>query len=389
MPFLTAKKIHDGHKWLPEGSVIEVSAGGVILSVKGQPHPDAIFYEGVLAPGFINVHCHIELSHMAGVVPEHTGLIPFLKTIPLHRNDFTEVQKKEARYLAYREMVNNGVVAVGDIANTTDTLDVRMLGELHFCTFVETIGFAVAHAHRSFDYALKTYEAFASQQTDDKLLAQNIAPHAPYSVSSALFKLVNEHMPGALLSIHNQESREEDKFFMDKEGGVLDLLHTLGIDYGAFAPTGRSSLRSYLQWIAPGHPFIFVHNTYTTMADVRYAHKHLEETHWCLCPNANMYIENTLPDIDMLIREGVNICIGTDSLASNHGLSILSELCTIKQRYPHLGWETLIAWGTANGARALQMQDIAGTIEAGKKPGILQITGLENPADTPVVKRII
>ena len=387
MGFLTAKRIHNGRHWLPEGAVIEVSDDGTILAVSQSPQPAATHYDGILAPGFVNVHCHLELSHMKGVVPEHTGLIPFLKTIPRHRNDHTDEQKKTARYNGYHELLQNGVVAVGDIANTTDPLDVRALDQIHFYTFVESIGFNDANAQRSFDYATKVYEAFAAQHGKMQL-KQAIIPHAPYSVSSSLFRLIAAHKSDVVISIHNQESEEENKYFLQKEGHVIDLLHTLGIDDSLFAPPGKSSLQSYLAWLSPTHPFIFVHNTYTKREDVKYAHQLLKEVYWCLCPNANLYIDNTLPDIDMLISEGACICVGTDSLASNHQLSVLSELQAIKKHYPHISWETLLVWGTSNGAQALQMQDIIGTFEPGKKPSIVHITGLEDASKVPIVKRI-
>src|SRR5580658_1874420 len=108
MRFLTANKIHNGRGWLPEGSVIEVADDGTVISISNKPNKEAVFYEGILTPGFVNVHCHLELSHMKGLVPEHTGLIPFLKNIPRHRNDFTEEQKKAARHKAYNELLQNG-----------------------------------------------------------------------------------------------------------------------------------------------------------------------------------------------------------------------------------------------------------------------------------------
>ncbi len=384
MRFITAQKIHNGHRWLPEGTTIEVADDGTVIAIHDKPNEETVVYDGVLAPGFVNAHCHLELSHMKGLVPEHTGLIPFLKTIPRHRNDFTDEQKKAARQSAHNELVQNGVVAVGDIANTTDTLDVRALDKLNFYTFVETIGFTEANAQRAFGFAVSTYETFAAQQGER--LKQAIIPHAPYSVSSPLFRLIDAHAGDVVISIHNQESEEENKFYTKKEGGVRDLLQTLGVDDSFFTPTGLSSLQSYLQWLSPTHPFIFVHNTYTRRQDVQFAHSRLKDVYWCLCPNANLYIENTLPDIEMFISENSNICIGTDSLASNHQLSILSELAVIKGRYPALNWETLLTWGTSNGARALQMEHI-GTIEVGKKPGVVQIVGMES--DAPKMKRII
>ena len=357
---------------------------GTIIAIHDAPTKDTVTHDGILAPGFVNAHCHLELSHMKGVVPERTGLIPFLKTIPRHRNDFSPEQKKTARHNAYNELLQNGVVAVGDIANTTDTLDIRALGKLDYYTFVETIGFTEANAQKAFGFAVNTYETFAAQQGAG--LKQAIIPHAPYSVSSPLFRLIDAHASDVVISIHNQESEEENKCYTKKEGGVRDLLQTLGVDDSFFTPTGLSSLQSYLQWLSPTHPFIFVHNTYTRAQDVQFAHSRLKDVYWCFCPNANLYIENTLPDIDMFISENANICIGTDSLASNHQLSVLSELQTIKQRYPTLAWETLLTWGSRNGALALQMPDV-GTIEVGKRPGIVEIMGLDG--DSPEVRRVL
>lgn len=386
---LTAEKIHNGKGWLPPGSVVEVADDGTVTGITNGPVPGAVYYEGVLTPGFVNAHCHLELSHMKGVVREHTGLIPFLMHIPKHRNDFTDEQKKAARHAAYHELIVNGVVAIGDISNTADTIDLRALGTMHFHSFVEALGFNDAHAPGNFSYAQNLYNAFAGQAGNSTVLRQSVAPHAPYSVSSSLFRLIDAHTPGGLISIHNQESEDEDRYYKAKQGRVPDLLKMFSIDDSSFAPSGKSSLQTYLEWMSPQHPFLFVHNTCSTREDIQYAHSYLKKAYWCLCPNANLYIENKLPDIDMLISEGANICIGTDSLSSNHQLCIVSELYSIKKHYPHLDWDMLFAWATANGAAALQMQDIAGAIEVGKKPGIVQVTGLENIASKPGVKRIV
>ncbi len=386
--FITAAKIHDGQNWLPDGTVIELADDGTIIALhkeKADEHP--IHYDGVLAPGFINVHCHLELSHMKGVIPEHTGLIPFLQNVMMHRNGFSEKQKKTAREAAFEAMLDNGIIAVGDITNTTDTADLRASDRMHFHSFVETIGFNEA-PQKQFDYAVQVHDSFA-QQTAEHKLWQSIVPHAPYSVSHMLFKLIDEHRKDELISIHNQEARAEDEYYTSKTGGVQTLLHSLGINDDFFQPTGKSSLQTYLEWMSPSHPIIFVHNTYTPKADIALAQKKMPKVYWCLCPNANLYIENALPDVDMMMKEGAAICIGTDSLSSNHQLCILSELVSIKEHYPDVSWETLLGWATYNGACALQMEGIVGNIVPGKSPGIVQIEGLYNSSTKPTVKRII
>lgn len=386
--FITAAKIHDGRKWLPEGTVIELAGDGTIIAIhagKTDEHP--VHYDGVLAPGFVNVHCHLELSHMKGVIPEHTGLIPFLQNVMMHRNGFSDEQKTTARHTAFNAMLENGIVAVGDITNTTDTMDLRAEDKMHFHSFVETIGFNET-PQKQFEYAVHVHDAFA-QQTAEHRLWQSIVPHAPYSVSKALFGMIDMHRKDELISIHNQEARAEDEYYIAKTGGVQALLHSLRINDDFFKPSGKSSLQTYLEWMSPSHPFIFVHNTYTPRTDVALAQKKLEQVYWCLCPNANLYIENTLPDIEMLMEENAAICIGTDSLSSNHQLCVLSELASIRQHHPGIDWETLLAWGTYNGACALQMQGIVGSIEPGKNPGIVQLQGLYQDGAKPAVTRIV
>lgn len=383
---VTASKIHDGRNWLPEGTVIEVTVDGTIIAIhEASAKEGATYYEGILVPGFVNVHCHLELSHMKGVIPEHTGLVPFLQQVMQHRFGYTDEQKKEARDAAFAEMLEQGVVAVGDIANTTDTTDLRSTGKMHFHSFIEAIGFTEIPT-KQFEAAVKTYEAFAAQPEADKELRQSIVPHAPYSVSYALFRLIDAHNNSSIISIHNQESKDEDEFYISKQGGIHTLLQSLGIDDTFFHPSGLPSVQTYMRWLSPQHRFIFVHNTYTSEEDMKLVQRRLENVYWCLCPNANMYIENRLPDINMMVRDANNICIGTDSLSSNRQLSVLAELKTIKEHYPHLNWEMLLRWGTYNGAKALGMQHIIGKFEEGMQPGIIQITGLD---DTPVVKRVV
>jgi aminodeoxyfutalosine deaminase len=389
MQFITADRIHDGNGWLPEGTTIQLSDDGHVVAILNTSVETATRYRGVLAPGFVNVHCHLELSHMKGLVPEKTGLIPFLKQIPQYRNNFTEAQKTEARHAALDELYRNGIVAVGDIANTSDTIDLRSQDKIHFHTFVEALGFVAANAERSFHYSRAVFDAFAAQCKVGMQLRQSIVPHAPYSVSAPLFSLIDAHQPLAPLSIHNQESEEENKFYISGTGLIPDLLGSLGIDAGGFVPTGKRSLASYTQWLSPNRPYIFVHNTASVSEDIYAAAGLGDQVYWCFCPNANLYIEDRLPDIANFISKDARICIGTDSLASNHQLSILAELTTIKKHYPDIAWETLLNWGTHNGAKALGMDQMLGTIEPGKQPGILLLSGLLDSHEVPKVHRLI
>ncbi|MBC7554686.1 MAG: amidohydrolase family protein [Taibaiella sp.] len=386
--FLSANLIHDGIAFLPQGSAISINDEGDVLELLEYSPEGTIIHDGILAPGFVNAHCHIELSHMKGSIAEHTGLIAFLKNVSLCRNNYSEIQKETARTNAYNELINNGIVAVGDISNSTETLGVRALDKLHFHTFIEALGFSEHGAATSFNYALKTYNAFCDQPQSHKLLKQSITPHAPYSVSSHLFRTIDAFDTQSLLSIHNQETEEEGRYYKLKEGGIRDLFSALGIDDTYFRPTGQSSIRSFMHWLQAKRKYIFVHNTFTEREDIQHIKDLGVDAFWCLCPNANLYIENRLPDVNMFLQENISICVGTDSLASNKKLCILSELSTLKNHFPSLSWETLLRFGTYNGALALQMQDVAGRIEVGKRPGINLITGLEATGNPKVTKII-
>lgn len=389
MLYITAEKIHNGNQWLPAGSTLEVHEDGTIIAVHDHPVEHAVYYSGILTPGFVNAHCHLELSHMKGAIREHTGLVPFLQQVIRERNHYTEEQIKEARFQALVEMLDNGIVAVGDIANTNYAMDLRAMDKMHFCTFIEVLGFSEIVAGRSFGHALQVFHEYDAQKQGNFRLKQFITPHAPYSVSESLFRLIDGHKKDSIFCIHNQECLDEDLFYKDKTGRFREFLSSLGIDDSSFTPTGKSSIQSYLPWVSNDHPFIFVHNTVTQLADFQYVITHIRNAHWCLCPGANLYIENQLPDINMLYKEDAEICIGTDSLSSNHRLSIFNELLIIKAYFPHIPWEALIKWGTRNGAFALGLSDVIGTFEPGKKPGINNIKGILEQDQPPAVTRIL
>jgi len=380
MPFIKASRIHNGHKFLKEGTILEVTDDGQIVTIHESPfspgHPIQE-YEGIICPGFVNAHCHLELSHLRGHIEEGTGLVAFLKKVMQQRSSFSEEDKRTAIEGALADMKAAGIVAVGDIANTPDTLNYRPSAGMHFHTFIESIGFTEDKAAERFAWPLKVYEQFATQSSGEYTLDQSIVPHAPYSVSPALFALIDRHRNHSLISIHNEETPAENEYYLNKTGNMKELYDALGIDDTFFQPSGKTSLQTYLPYFSKDHALILVHNTFMSEADADSLKDEEREIHICLCPNANWYIERCMPPIPMFMEKGMNICLGTDSLSSNHQLSVMAEIKTIKKHFPEIGMETLLQWGTFNGAKALKMEHNIGSLEAGKKPGIILIDGNE------------
>ena len=194
--------------------------------------------------------------------------------------------------------------------------------------------------------------------------------------------MINAFPNNNLLTIHNQETAAENEFFENGTGDFLRLYQQMGIDISFFKPTGKTSLQTWLPYFTKAQSIILVHNVCTSEEDLEFIKLQTPnsklQTFLCLCPNANLYISNMLPDVNMLMQHTDNIVLGTDSLASNDQLSILAEMKTLQQNCKDLDLETLLKWSTINGARALQLDKRLGSFEKGKQPGIILLEEVDN-----------
>lgn len=374
---------------LPEGNVLITDETGVITEIIAlKDAGDNIeFFNGILSPGFINAHCHLELSHLKGLIPEKTGLVEFVFKVITERH-FAEDQILAAIETAENEMLQNGIVAVGDICNNALTIPQKKKQRLQYHNFIEVSGFVPALAQARFDRSVTILEEYQSAtKANDQYSIFNtqrstLSPHAPYSVSPQLFELINNASTNNIITIHNQETIAEEEFIKNKTGDFLKLYEKLGINIDFFEATSKSSLQSWLPYLNNDQSIILVHNVTTTAEDIAFTkigNRKSEIKNWfCLCPNANLYITDSLPDVNMLIQQQCNIVLGTDSLASNHQLGMLEEIKTLHNNFSQLKLETMLQWATINGAKALQMDHQLGSFEKGKQPGVVLIESVEN-----------
>ena len=339
---------------------------GIVLDAEAGEGVQII--EGIVSPGFINAHCHLELSHMKGMIPAKTGLQEFVKQIVSLRNVDAE-QIQDAIIHAEDEMFANGIVAVGDICNTLDTLDQKGKKRIAYYSFIELYDLDPTRAH---DKIVKGLEM--QQQFYENCVRASLVPHAPYSVSFNLWKLLSDHFQTHTITMHNQETADENEFFEKKTGAFLDMYVRVNVKLDFFEPTGVSSLQSMIPYLKNAHRTILVHNSFTSEADIKKVKQQMPNTFWCLCPNANQYIENAMPPIHLLREQQVPIVLGTDSYASNWSLNILDEIKTIQKFHPEIPLAEMLGWATLNGARALQMDKYLGSFDKGKKPGVISIT---------------
>jgi aminodeoxyfutalosine deaminase len=298
------------------------------------------FYNGIIIPGLVNCHSHLELSHMRDLITGGGGLQAFILAVSDRRKAEQDVIVAAAER-ADREMYDGGVVACGDISNTTVSFDVKRKSSIRYITFTELFGSDPLLAGSRMSEALRVAAAAAEAG-----LPGNITPHAVYSVPEPLFTLVRQHItPDSVISLHFLESDDERRM----AGGHVERALTL------------ASVSSRL---------ILVHNTVITRGETERLAS-VGNTWFCLCPSSNMRISNTMPPVTLLRDITDRIVAGTDSLASNDRLDMLTELRLLHEASPETTLEEVIRWGTINGAEALKMSESLGSIEPGKKPGLL------------------
>jgi cytosine/adenosine deaminase-related metal-dependent hydrolase len=374
-----ADELFDG-KTLHRNKVLITDESGTVIDVVEamDAGPDISMHKGTLVPGLINAHCHLELSHLKDVIPPHTGLIEFLCSVVTKRGFDPAVIQEKIR-LAEKEMYENGIVAVGDIGNTADTAAVKSNSRIRWQNFTEVLSFTDEKSDASVAHYLQVAnELIASLRTSSIEHRTAIVPHAPYSISPRTFELINEATAGEVISLHNQEHPAEDDLYKTGQSEYLRLFRIFGIDTSPFPITGKSALRSVLPYFTKGQTIFLVHNTSTPEEDILWAETHAKQNGltlvWCVCINANLYIENKVPPIEKLIKHGCHIALGTDSYSSNWQLSIAKEMQSIRTHFPSIDPVNILQWATSSGASALRWDDALGHFQKGRKPGIVLLS---------------
>jgi len=363
MRFLTADYLFPLHIAPIKQGVLQISNFGEVIKIyknrSDVPQDKLEIFEGVLCPGFVNAHCHLELSHLLGKAEKGKGFLDFIGAIQ-QRDNYTKIEKQIAIDKAEMQMIANGIVAVGDICNTTDTLFQKQKGNIQYYNFIETFGIHENKIDAVFMHAMDLRNEFriAGQKA-------TIVPHAPYSVPPKLTEKIANTFDekDELLTIHMQETKEENQLFENKEGAFFDWLE--GINASITIWENRKKSLAILQELGD-KKVLLVHNTFAKKEE-------LTANYYCTCPKANLYIENDLPDYSIFDTD--KLCIGTDSLASNDSLSILEEVKIIQEN-SNFDMNTLLKIACKNGAEALGFEQL-GTFEKGKIPGVNLIKSLD------------
>ena len=356
-------------------AVISVSDDGIITGVDDthgdlKEHHSIEFYNGIIIPGFVNCHCHLELSHLKGAINSGGGLGNFIHQVrSIREADPERIMRSIDHADSY--MYNEGVNLCADICNTPDSFRTKKTSRIKYINLLEVFGIDPAKAARRIN------EVAALADIAEKMnLPWSIIPHSVYSVSLPLFRLIREKSESnRITSIHFMETQGEMEFLNTQSGPLMESYKKSGL-IPPLMQYADNHADAVLNEMTPAGNLLLVHNLFADRPTIQKLKKR-KNLFWCLCPGSNLYIENKVPPVDLFLEESCDIVIGTDSLASNKNLSILDELKILQLNFPSLNIVDLITWATINGARALSEEENFGKIKEGTKPGLLLLQNVD------------
>lgn len=331
----------------------------------------------VIMPGLVNAHTHIELSMMKGAIPDGLPFAEWVYRAITGRFTYTTEAIRDAASLAVQSMIQNGTVAVGDIANNSDISQPLLENSTMWAViFHEATGFQSAVAQGKFtEFSRKAW------QPGTERVRHALAPHAPYSVSRALFSEIRAfNRSGRLTTMHLAESYDELVFIRTGEGPMREMIEKLGRwdDTWEAPKTTPVKYAHALGMLMPG--MLAVHVVHADDEDIQLMKQYHISV--CTCPRSNVKINvgGTAP-IRKYLDAGINVCIGTDSLASNDDLNVWNEMHALQKQHASVKPEEIVRIATFNGAKALSLDNVIGTIETGKADALIAVTSRESVSE--------
>jgi cytosine/adenosine deaminase-related metal-dependent hydrolase len=374
---------------------------GEIVAV-GEQAPLAAKYEevptghlaAVLMPGLCNAHVHLELSALRERVAGGRGFVPWLL-------DMRRVQTQVATDLhvierAIQSMADSGTIAIGEVTNTGASVEALRAAPLHSRVFHEVYGlrFEQGDAMRraaqervqrlEHEYAHSSMTERQGVHRPSHRQSHSVTPHSLYGLHPDVIRaLVREaKSAAAMLSIHFAEHPAERMWLESGGGPWSSYLKTVGISTEQSRRLSpRMGPSDYAMELGALHDgVLLVHATDAYPRELEQVAR--SGAHVVLCPRSNRFIEGHYPVAPMFLQFGIRPALGTDSLASNDSLDVMSEARVLMDAYPEVPLSTWVAMLTQWGADALGFGDILGTLAPGKRPGILAVRhGVNAPED--------
>lgn len=351
-------------------------ADGRIVTV-GQCSAEEAVAPGALVPGFVNAHCHIELSHLHKKFRKGTGMAGFIDQI----NELRDWAGRETKIQLTRQwmdkMWEDGVSAMADISNDDSSFEVKKEHKIYTRTFLEVFGSEPEMCDGVMNDVIQL-QALAAEAGIDAAPT----PHSCYTMSPQLLTAsAAKGLESGFLSYHSQESQEEEDLLISGSGAMYENRKRAGMSTPPV--TGESSLKYFIDRLAAvkqapyDEHILLVHNVCLKQDDVDALKKVMKHPFFAICPLSNIFIHNALPPISLMRENGLDIALGTDSLSSNDDLDMMKELVCLHTHFPEVPMHELLTWACLNGARFLCKDGELGTLTPDKHPGLVRVTEVD------------
>jgi cytosine/adenosine deaminase-related metal-dependent hydrolase len=329
--------------------------------------------EGALLPGLVNAHTHLELSGLAGEVPGGEGLVVWTGACVRAGEEQTPEHRREAAARAAAEAARLGTAAVGDVGNSLASLTGIAAAGLRGTIFHELLGSRDARTGDALADAARERALASKGHPWPVGLGYVPAPHAPYSADPELLRRVfaAAARTGLPTSIHVAEDEDELALLRDGSGRWRTVLEAMGVDV-ATRVSGASPVATLARlgaFSGPAPPLL-VHMVHVSADDRRLAREAGAPV--VLCARSNLHIGGRLPDVPAMLADGLELALGTDSLASAPDLSLFGEIATLREAFPAVPALRWLEAATRGGAQALRL-GACGALAPGRRPGVLSV----------------
>jgi cytosine/adenosine deaminase-related metal-dependent hydrolase len=338
----------------PLKSGVVVITGDRIAGVRSRDQRPADFDFGnaAIVPGFVNAHTHLDLSGARGIARPSADFIEWLQQVIAYRAGRSRADVEQDIRAGIAESLRFGTTLIGDIAHEGLSTDALLAAPLRSVVFRELIGLTFERVAKTWEGFRWWREAFPESET----CKPGVSPHAPYSASEYLyFMAATSNLP---LATHLAESPYEIELLERHNGPFAEFLQGLG----AWEPDGLApGIDRIIELCQRSGTALFAHGNYlsrdTTLspsASIVY------------CPRTHAAFGRPPHPFREFLSRGIRVALGTDSLASNPDLDLLTEARFVHARCPDVPGATLLRMATLSGAEALGFADVTGDLSPGK-----------------------
>ncbi|MDA1184995.1 MAG: amidohydrolase family protein [Acidobacteria bacterium] len=359
---------------------------GLVAGIGGGDAPGAVdLGHAVILPALVNAHTHLELSYLRGAVPPADQFLEWIGQVIAARQRLSDPEDAavlQSARVAIQDAKASGTGLIGDVSNTLVTVPLLREAAVPARVFYELLGFNPG------DPVGKVRDARARvNRLSDEVggVRVSLAAHAPYSVSPALFAAIRDDLDahhGDVSSVHVGESADEVEFMTRGTGGWRAMLMSLGAWSDAWRPPGVTPA-TYLADLG------FLDSRVLAVHAVQCDGEELSRLATLgativSCPRSSRHVGVGDPPLEAFYAMGVRVAFGTDSLASVADMNMFTELAAARRIAPRVSARDLIESATLSGARALGFGEQYGSIEEGKRAGLIAVRmpgGVSDPED--------